>query len=198
MVSLSAFDLYNFSSLQLAFVCNVYHRQFCSTWITLLAGDSKVWLIHLPHQVHEPAINILARSANPQTETGYAHSVSKAAIFHHQKPKCLLAESLTKTDASTIRRPVVPLTRKSGLTTPHPASRPDIEAEPTPCKNGDATECKKSSRSPSSCTSSVGTTVPNTEFLKAGAEYNERALRIPSRKIATSTGFDKKPKSIIG
>lgn len=93
---------------------------------------------------------------------------------------------------------MVPLTRKSGSTTPQFAFLGDIEAVPAPCKKERAPFLKKSSNSWSDVTFSGGMTDPKTDPSNAGAEKNLRALRQPSRKIDTSVLSVRKRTSMEG
>jgi hypothetical protein len=84
--------------------------------------------------------------------------------IHHQ--------SLTMTDASTTLNPIVPLTRKSGLTTPQLAPRGDMAALPKACPSGIETLRMNASNSSSEVKFAAGDVVPNTLFLSTGAENN--------------------------
>lgn len=124
-------------------------------------------------------------------EEGLSNTFS-AVISHLHRKK------LTRTDASTILNPVVPLTRKSGSTTPQLAFLGDIEAVPAPCKKERTPFLKKSSKSWSDVTFSGGMTDPKTDPSNAGAENNLRAVRQPSRKIDTSASSVRKRTSMEG
>ena len=101
-------------------------------------------------------------------------------------------------DASTTLNPVVPLTRKSGSTTPQFAPLGDIEAEPTGWSAELPAFLKKSSKSSSDVTFAGGLTDPKTDPWNAGAESNLRILRNPSRKMDTSIFSARRPMSIEG
>ncbi|KAL9711667.1 hypothetical protein Ac2012v2_004738 [Leucoagaricus gongylophorus] len=100
--------------------------------------------MHFIQQIPEPAL-------------GCVYSTMRAAIFSEQ--------AMVSLQRTAHRNRSILVVSSARTTTSHPASHPDTETEPTPCKNGDAIVCRRSS-----------TIVPNPKSLKTGAKFNERAL----------------------